>query len=155
MHLFLFYFIKSLPINRKIDVLSENYQNRQLFMLKNVSLSKTLHYQVSLRVICLLRLVKMKFFILLLVFIISFSATCFGQNELGRDFDEFLALIPQEEANEISLKYLQIDEFVAVVLYALYDEGFKQIILDIESIPEFVEVIFLLVFSHYYFLKLY
>lgn len=86
----------------------------------------------------------MKLFTLLLVSIISFRVSCFGQNELGRDFDEFIALIPQEEANEISLKYLQIDEFVAVVLYALYDEGFKQIILDIENIPEFIEVILIL-----------
>ncbi|XP_011863051.1 PREDICTED: uncharacterized protein LOC105559404 [Vollenhovia emeryi] len=82
----------------------------------------------------------MKFALVLLAFVAAASAKIeipnFGRGELHKDIQEFLDLMPVEKILEITVQYYTQDtEFQNMIKY-LQSEGFKQLVKDVEALPE-------------------
>lgn len=82
----------------------------------------------------------MKFALVVLAFVATASAKIeipnFGRGELYKDIQEFLDLMPVEQILQITLQYNAEDaEFQRMVQY-FQSEGFKQLVKDVEALPE-------------------
>lgn len=104
-----------------------------------------------------LDIVKMKFVITLLAVVAVSLGSAFPQKSLGErvsslrqwtpfgikeDLDDFLALIPKDQVLNIVLDYLANDEEVQETFAYMQSEDFKQLLTEIESIPEYRNVSF-------------
>lgn len=79
--------------------------------------------------------------LLLLVFAAILGAKC-QENDLNKDLNDFVELIPFDEVTAITDRYLQNEDFVRVVIFVLYDDVFKQVVTNMEHLPEFLQVIY-------------
>lgn len=82
----------------------------------------------------------MKFALVLLAFVATASAKIelpnFGRGELYKDIQEFLDLMPVEQIFDITIQYYTQDaEFQKMIQY-FKSEGFKQLVKDVEALPE-------------------
>ncbi|KYN04372.1 PREDICTED: protein G12-like [Cyphomyrmex costatus] len=81
----------------------------------------------------------MKFALALLALVATASAyeiPNFGRGELRHDIQDFLDLVPVEKVIEITIQYYVEDkEFQDMVKY-FESEGFKQLVKDVEALPE-------------------
>ncbi|XP_011697955.1 PREDICTED: protein G12 [Wasmannia auropunctata] len=82
----------------------------------------------------------MKFALVLLAFVAAASAKIeipnFGRGELHKDIQEFLDMMPVDQIMSITLQYYAQDaEFQKMVEY-FQSEGFKQLVKDVEALPE-------------------
>lgn len=83
----------------------------------------------------------MKFTLALLAFVATSTAAPWvipnvGRGELAKELQDFLDRLPQQEIASITLQYYAQDaEFQAMIQY-LKSDGFKQLVKDIENLPE-------------------
>lgn len=59
---------------------------------------------------------------------------------LKEDIDDFIALIPREKILNIIISYLAVDPEVQETLHYILSDDFKNLILDLEAIPEYKQV---------------
>ncbi|XP_012542708.1 uncharacterized protein LOC105840348 [Monomorium pharaonis] len=82
----------------------------------------------------------MKFVLALLAFVATSTAWTIpnvGRGELAKELQDFLDLLPQQEIASITLQYYAQDaEFKAMIAY-FKSEGFKQLIKEIQALPEY------------------
>lgn len=82
----------------------------------------------------------MKFALALLAFVATSTAWTIpniGRGELAKELQDFLDLLPQQEIASITLQYYAQDaEFKAMITYFKSD-GFKQLVKDIQVLPEY------------------
>ncbi|XP_012528611.2 protein G12 [Monomorium pharaonis] len=82
----------------------------------------------------------MKYALVLLAFVAAASAKIeipnFGRGELHKEIQDFLDLVPAEQIFDLTVEYyIQDAEFQNMVKY-FQSEGFKQLVIDVEALPE-------------------
>lgn len=81
----------------------------------------------------------MKFALALLAFVATSTAWTIpivGRGELAKELQDIVELLPQQEIASVTLQYYTQDaEFQAMIQY-FKSEGFKQLVKDVEALPE-------------------
>ncbi|KAG5332150.1 G12 protein, partial [Acromyrmex charruanus] len=81
----------------------------------------------------------MKFALALLALVATASAyelPNFGRGNLHKDIQEFIDLVPIEKVIQITLQYFTEDEDFQRMIKYFRSEGFKQLVKDVEALPE-------------------
>ncbi|KYQ59195.1 Protein G12 [Trachymyrmex zeteki] len=81
----------------------------------------------------------MKFALALLALVATASAfeiPNFGKGELRHDIQDFIDLVPVEKVVQITLQYFTEDKDFQRMIEYFRSEGFKQLVKDVEDLPE-------------------